>query len=188
MFRLISGLIEPDESLVDPDDRHRSRLLTAMLTFVVPVGVVAVGVAQWVDGGRPDVRAVELVALLLMCALVPLSRGRHYRWGVLGFVGVALIMLCYVIVEAPADRAPVNASYMLVPVIAVSALWSTHAAVIVLGLNVFLLMIMGSFESRPFGVLTTHVVTSQVMVGGCIIIAGVFRDLLAGKKHSSGRA
>ena len=42
MWSLLSQITEPVESLLDPVDRHKSRLMSAILLLVVPVGIVSI--------------------------------------------------------------------------------------------------------------------------------------------------
>jgi PAS domain S-box-containing protein len=176
-------LVQPSDEVTEPADRHRARLIAAVLLFIVPVGMLAVIWGHLVEGSDLRVSATQFILLALMGAMIPLAKGPRFRTAVLGFIFIGMAMLCFAIVAVP-EHATVNASYMVVPLIMASAFLGVVAATGFFFLNIALLVAMGVTVPELEGLLTPTVLTYQVIVGGILVMAGLYRDEVAREKQS----
>jgi len=177
LWEKLTRLLEPDESLVDVADRHRARLMAAVILFVVPVGTFAVFLANVLEGRDLVTTAVELACLVCMGALFPLAKTVHFRRAVLSFLVLGVGLLCFVIVRVP-DNALVNASYLMIPLILASAFLGPRAATSIFFLNLALVVSIGLIFPNSKALLTSSVISYQIIVGGILVLAGFYRERL----------
>jgi len=177
LWEKLTGILEPDDSLVDAADRHRARLMAAVILFVVPVGAIAVVVSNLLEGRDFWTSVVVLACLLCMGALFPLAKTANFRRAVLSFIGLGVALLCFVIVQVP-DNALVNASYLMIPVILASAFLGPRTATSIFFLNLVLVVSIGLIFPNSKALLTSSVISYQVIVGGILVLAGFYREQL----------
>ena len=185
MWPLFHRLVEPSPELRDPVDRLKARLIAGILCFVSPVGMIAI-VWSYLADATPSHSTnevlVELVALALMGVLIPWARGPRYRRAVIGFILIGQLLLCFVMVNVP-QMAVINTCYMIIALAIATAFFGPRGAAICLLLNFGLVLGLGTFDPDLAFVVGAEVLSFQVIAGGVLVLAGVYREQLAREKQ-----
>lgn len=150
--RLWHRLTEPHPAIVEPGQRSRARLLSAVLmgltvvTIAYAIGSVA-GI-QPLARARFDQKTLLVLAGLAFLSLVYwLSRTRHYRWAVAFFVVATNFLMLAFIILAP-DSA-LDTAWLLLSLIVCSFFFSPRATALLLAATSVSVVILDRFAFTP---------------------------------------
>jgi two-component system cell cycle sensor histidine kinase/response regulator CckA len=183
MWRWLTQLTRPDDSVVDPIARRRAQLIASILVFVVSVGTLSVLVGHWIEGGEPFATGVQLAGMGFLAALLPVAKGPRYNRAVMGFLAIALLLLTFVILQVPKYAAQ-NAAFLVILLVLASMFMGARAATGIYFLNLLLVLVLGLSSPDLEALLSPPVVSFHLIVGGILVMAGVYRDNLAAENEA----
>ncbi|MEC7242123.1 MAG: ATP-binding protein [Myxococcota bacterium] len=187
MWSWLSRIAEPVEDLRDPVDRHKSRLMSAILLLVVPVGIVSILLGSNSSDAELNpswVYPVELFAMACMGLCFPWAKGVHYRRAAFIFVLLGMALVVVVILGIP-ERSAFNTSYLIIPLAISQIFFGSRMSVMIFALNVTIVLVLGSFVAGFEELLGPTVLSFQVLAGGCLVLGGFYRARLAQEKQST---
>ena len=140
MSKLVRGtaiagrLIEP-AATVRETDRYRVRLLSTLLLFVIPLGILAFVLTVFDPGlsqrsGREPLLILIVSALVVLAAAYALSRSRYYELAVALTVGVTIISI---LASLSIQRDVSELEYLIIGILVASLFYSWRGMVAVLG-------------------------------------------------------
>jgi two-component system, cell cycle sensor histidine kinase and response regulator CckA len=182
MLEWLIRLTRPIDSVVEPVSRGRAQLIATILVFVVSVGTVSVLIAYWVEGESLLATGVQLAGMGFMAALIPVARGPKYNRAVMGFLGIALILLTLVMIQVP-KNAVATSSFLVAPLVLASVFMGERAAAGIYFVNLLLVGTLGWSVPELSSLLAPTVISFHLIVGGILVMAGYYRDNLAAAKE-----
>lgn len=186
MWNWLITLAEPVESLRDPVDRHKSRLMSGILLLVVPVGIISILTSSQSSGAEASplwVYQFELATLMCMALCFPWAKGVHYRRAAFSFILLGAGLVVLVIVAVP-ERSAFNTAYLIMPLAISQIFFGSRMSVMFFALNLATVMALGSFVTGLEALRGPSVVSFQLLVGGCLVLGGFYRARLAVEKQS----
>jgi PAS domain S-box-containing protein len=183
MWQWLIHITQPNDLVVDPVARRRSRLIASILVMVVPVGIISVLIGHKIEDGDLLVTGVRLSGLGFLAALIPVAKGPKYCRAVMGFLGLALVLLTFLMLQVP-QNAVLNGSFLVVPLVLASVFMGGKAAGAIYFLNLILVVGIGLSGPEWAGLLSPAVIRFHLIVGGVLVMAGVYRDNLAAAKEA----
>ena len=179
--------MEPDASVTDVVARYQIRLIASIILFVVPIGLATVVVVWFRESPEPWIAIVEFLGIGLMGLLLPLTRGRHYRYAVFGFIAMSQMVLFFLLISKP-EHAVVNSCYLVIPVMVGSVFLGGRFAAVVTLINVVVVFGMGLFVEGLGGLLSTRILAFQIVVNGIAVFAGIYQDRFSKRKQADLKA
>ena len=179
--RIFNDLTLPPASIEDPLQRHRARLLNALLVVFAPLALLLVMLEVAFDAQFPSlfgsrVFTVYLYAMLMLSAVYILSRAGYYRLSMWSVIMFGTLLIFYNAISALPPHAEIN-FIIIIPMFA-SVMLPRRDTLAIVFLTILGMVIFATLPLDISRDIKTDNIAFVIVISGFIVFSSYYRDLL----------
>ena len=181
-IRLLWNLFtEPAAALTEPEQRRCARLLSSLLVFLIPLGMLSITTQLLASPDFTPSFTVIIVGVIVLAMAYTLSRTQHYEFGAVIASAIPSVISFANVIANPEDT--IGFAFITLSVLLASMLLSVRIAAILALANVIgvllLPIIVPELGSDLIGPL------SFVLIASTLIVVGAYhRNLIEADRHA----